>query len=211
MPARPRSPTRRRSSAALTPDRRSSTSRSTPSAWGSRARLRSSRASGRTRSWPQRSGSDSPCASGGTPSRCARAAPRSSSARCGAASRTRRSTPYRAFFQATRTGRDPDVLADGRAGGRRGPAGDRRATGAGRTCHPRLPFADWDACRPALDRLGAVLVAGCRDAVAARQLGFVPTHGVPAALEMARGLGGGRPRDRLPALATLLPAPRRYG
>jgi hypothetical protein len=39
-----------------------------------------------------------------------------------------------------------------------------------------------------------VLVAGCRDSVAARQLGFVPTHGVPAALEMARGLAGGTPR-----------------
>jgi hypothetical protein len=102
-------------------------------------------------------------------------------------------TPYRAFFQATRTGRDPEVLA----AAERTVAADPRAIDAyraGRTCHPRLPFADWDACRPALDRLGAVLVAGCRDSVAARQLGFVPTHGVPAALEMARGLGGGRPR-----------------
>ena len=57
-----------------------------------------------------------------------------------------------------------------------------------------LPFADWDSCRPALDRLGAVLVAGCRDSAAARQLGFVPTHGVSAALEMARGLAGGAHR-----------------
>ncbi len=102
-------------------------------------------------------------------------------------------TPYRAFFQATRAGRDPEVLAEAE----RAAAADPRALNgyrAGRTCHPRLPFADWDACRPALDRLGAVLVAGCRDAVAARQLGFVPTHGVAAALEMARGLGGGKPR-----------------
>jgi lactate racemase-like protein len=102
-------------------------------------------------------------------------------------------TPYRAFFQATRTGRDPDLLA----AAERAAASDPRAIEAyraGRTCHPRLPFADWDACRPALDRLGAVLVAGCRDAVAARQLGFVPTHGVAAALDMARGLGGGEPR-----------------
>jgi len=53
-----------------------------------------------------------------------------------------------------------------------------------------VTFADWDACRPALDRLGAVLVAGCRDSAAARQLGFVPTHGISAAFEMARGLGG---------------------
>jgi len=98
-------------------------------------------------------------------------------------------TPYRAFFQASRTSRDPAILAEAELAA----ASDPRAIEAyraGRTCHPRLPFADWDACRPALDRLGAVVVAGCRDAVAARQLGFVPTHGVSAALEMARGLAG---------------------
>jgi hypothetical protein len=101
--------------------------------------------------------------------------------------------PYRAFFHATRGSRDPAVLAEAE----RAAAADPRAVQAyraGRTCHPRLPFADWDACRPALDRLGAVLVAGCRDSVAARQLGFVPTHGVAAALEMARGLAGGSSR-----------------
>jgi Lactate racemase N-terminal domain len=97
--------------------------------------------------------------------------------------------PYRAFFQATRTGRDPATLAEAE----RAAAADPRAIEAyraGRTCHPRRPFADWNDCRPALDRLGAVLVAGCRDATAARQLGFVPTHGVSAAFEMARGLCG---------------------
>jgi lactate racemase-like protein len=100
--------------------------------------------------------------------------------------------PYRTFFQATRAGRDAELLADAE----RAAAADPRAIRAyreGRTCHPRLPFADWDACRPALERLGAVVVAGCRDAVAARQLGFVPTHGVTAALEMAHGLAGGPP------------------
>lgn len=97
--------------------------------------------------------------------------------------------PYRAFFQAARTGREAATLADAE----RQVATDPRAIEAyrvGRTCHPRLPFADWDACGPALDRLGAVLVAGCRDATAARLLGFVPTHGISAAFEMARGLGG---------------------
>jgi hypothetical protein len=97
--------------------------------------------------------------------------------------------PYRAFFQATRVGRESAALVEAE----REAAADPRAIEAyrvGRTCHPRLPFADWDACRPALDRLGAVLIAGCRDAVAARQLGFVPTHGISAAFEMARGLGG---------------------
>jgi Lactate racemase N-terminal domain len=97
--------------------------------------------------------------------------------------------PYRTFFQATRAGRETALLAEAE----RAVAADPRAIQAyreGRTCHPRLPFADWDACRPALDRL----VAGCRDAVAARQLGFVPTHGVAAALEIARGLAGASPR-----------------
>jgi len=101
--------------------------------------------------------------------------------------------PYRAFFQALRGGRDPETLAEAE----RQASVDPRAIEAyraGRTCHPRLPFADWEACRPALRRLGAVLVAGCRDSAAARQLGFVPTHGVAAALGMARGVAGGNPR-----------------
>ena len=34
----------------------------------------------------------------------------------------------------------------------------------------------------------------CRDATAARQLGFVPTHAVGAALEMATEVAGGSPR-----------------
>jgi hypothetical protein len=35
-----------------------------------------------------------------------------------------------------------------------------------------------------------VLVAGCRDAVAARQFGFVPTRSIGAALAMARARAG---------------------
>jgi hypothetical protein len=96
--------------------------------------------------------------------------------------------PYRAFFHATRVGRDPRVLADAE----RAAAVDPRAIAAyrdGGTVHPLLPFRDWNACQPALGRLGAVLVAGAGDAVTVRQLGFVPVHGVGAALEMARGQG----------------------
>ena len=98
--------------------------------------------------------------------------------------------PYRTVFQALRTGpREPEELADAE----RAAASDARAL-AGyrnrRTCHPLLPFADWAGCAPALGRLGAVIVAGCRDSVAARQLGFVPAHGIGAALEMARGRHG---------------------
>jgi hypothetical protein len=37
-----------------------------------------------------------------------------------------------------------------------------------------------------------VLIAGCRDATAARQLGFVPTHSLGAALDIARGSGAQR-------------------
>jgi hypothetical protein len=101
--------------------------------------------------------------------------------------------PYRAFFAATRYGREPDELAGAEAAA----SVDERALDAyrsGRACHPLLPFADWAACAPALRRLGAVLVAGCRDAVAARQLGFVPTHGVGAALAMAEGRAERQPR-----------------
>jgi Lactate racemase N-terminal domain len=103
--------------------------------------------------------------------------------------------PYRAFFQALRTigSSAPEALADAE----REAATDERARLAyreGRTCHPLLPFRDWQACRPALDRLGAVLVAGCRDAAAARQLGFVPTHGIGAALAMAQGRAEKEPR-----------------
>jgi hypothetical protein len=96
--------------------------------------------------------------------------------------------PYRTFFHATRAGRDPRVLADAE----RASANDIRAIEAyrsGRTVHPLLPFRDWNGCQPALGRLGAVLVAGAGDAAAVRQLGFVPVHGVHAALEMARGQG----------------------
>jgi hypothetical protein len=98
--------------------------------------------------------------------------------------------PYRAVFQALRAGsREPKELADAE----RAVAADERALAGyrqGRTCHPLLPFADWAGCSPALGRVGAVVVAGCRDAVAARQLGFVPAHGIGAALEMARGRHG---------------------
>lgn len=101
--------------------------------------------------------------------------------------------PYRVFFGATRHGPDPEGLE--RAA--RQAAVEPRALEAyreGRSCHPLLPFADWAACQPALGRLGAVLVAGCRDATAARQLGFVPTHAVGAALDMARGRAGAEGR-----------------
>jgi lactate racemase-like protein len=101
--------------------------------------------------------------------------------------------PYRAIFQAARFGREQEELAEAE----RLAATDERALAgyrAGRTCHPLLPFADWEGCAPALGRVGAVLVAGCRDAVAARQLGFVPARGLGPALELARGRAGGDAR-----------------
>ncbi len=53
---------------------------------------------------------------------------------------------------------------------------------------------DWESAAPVLRRAGRVIVAGCRDAGAARALGFVPSHNVATALEMARGVAGGSHR-----------------
>ena len=117
-------------------------------------------------------------------------------------------TPYRAFFQASRTSRDVRLLAEAE----RAAAADPRAIEAyraGRTCHPRLPFADWDACQPVLDRLGR----GGRRRLPRRGRG-------PAARLRPHPRRHGRPRDgarprrrltpnRVPALAALLPAARR--
>jgi hypothetical protein len=101
--------------------------------------------------------------------------------------------PYTAMFNALRATETPDELAVVE----RVTARDEQALReyrAGRTCHPLLPYADWAACRPARSRLGRVIVAGCRDAAAARTLGFVPSHGVGSALEMAHGVAGGHAR-----------------
>jgi Lactate racemase N-terminal domain len=101
--------------------------------------------------------------------------------------------PYRPFFAATRLGPDASALAEAE----RRAAVDSRGLAAyrtGRSCHPLLPFSDWDACSPAIGRLGRVIVAGCRDHAAARQLGFVPTHGIGAALTMVRGWSERPPR-----------------
>jgi hypothetical protein len=100
--------------------------------------------------------------------------------------------PYRTFFRDA-SPRDESSLADTE----RRLASDEAAIAdyrRGRTCHPLLPFAEWAACGPAIANAGTVLVAGCRDAVAARQLGFVPTHGLGPALEMADGVAGGNAR-----------------
>jgi hypothetical protein len=99
-------------------------------------------------------------------------------------------SPYRTFFNAlralgSRAATEPLELAVVE----RAAASDGRAIAEyrnGRACHPVQPFADWAACLPAVERLGAVLVAGCRDALAARQFGFVPTRSLGAALAMAQ-------------------------
>jgi hypothetical protein len=88
-------------------------------------------------------------------------------------------TPYRAamFQNEEEAAQDERALADYRAG---------------HACHPLQPFLERSASDAVAQRLGAVLVAGCRDAQAARQLGLVPVHGLNAALEMARGRGARR-------------------
>ena len=97
--------------------------------------------------------------------------------------------PYRVLFAA---------LRDGTSGARLGAeealaARDRRALAAyrsGAAPHPRLPFAEWESCTETLRRAGCVIVAGCRDAGAARALGLVPSHNAATALAMARGISG---------------------
>ena len=109
--------------------------------------------------------------------------------------------PYRTFFTAlrslgSRAASEPGELA----GPERAAAADLRAVEeyrAGRACHPLLPFTDWAACLPAMERLGSVLVAGCRDALAARQFGFVPTRSLPAAMAMASARTGEQGRTAL--------------
>jgi hypothetical protein len=100
--------------------------------------------------------------------------------------------PYRSLLDALGS-QMPDAFATAEAAA----AADERGLGdyrSGRTCHPLLPFADWAGCTPALSRLGRVIVAESRDAVAARTLGFVPSHSVSSALEMAHGVAGGHAR-----------------
>ena len=103
--------------------------------------------------------------------------------------------PYRDFFRAIR-GLAANDLALVRAAELEA-ARDERALDAyrsGRAHHPLLPYADWTSCGPALARLGSVLIAGCRDHDAARALGFVPTHGFGAALQMAQARAETTPR-----------------
>ncbi len=97
--------------------------------------------------------------------------------------------PYAAMFRALRSAREADELLEAE----RTAAADEAALDAyraGKACHPLLPYADWAGCAPALGRLGRVLVAGSRDAAAARAFGFVPTRSIGSALEMVRGLSG---------------------
>ncbi|HET7573225.1 MAG TPA: lactate racemase domain-containing protein [Gaiellaceae bacterium] len=97
--------------------------------------------------------------------------------------------PYRAFFHATRFGRDPQALAEAEQAAAADPRALERYR-AGRSVHPLLPFRDWNACQPALDRLGAVFAAGAQEAGVVRQLGFVPVRHVGAALDLVRGQAG---------------------
>jgi hypothetical protein len=99
--------------------------------------------------------------------------------------------PYRALYADSRTAGDSGAMRDAEATA----MADQRSIAAyraGHACHPLQPFVEWRACDAPAHRLGAVLVAGCRDAQSARQLGFVPVHGLGAAIEMARGRGARR-------------------
>jgi Lactate racemase N-terminal domain len=113
----------------------------------------------------------------------------------------RAQAPYAALFAALREGGGRRLEAFEAAAAR-----DRRALAAyanGTAPHPRLPFDDWESCRDVLERAGRVIVAGCRDAGAARALGLVPSHNPSTALAMARGLAG----EVTPRMGVLLGPP----
>jgi hypothetical protein len=100
-------------------------------------------------------------------------------------------TPYRALFADPRTARDHGAMRDAE----RAATADERLVAdyrAGQAVHPLQPFLEWSACDATANRVGDVLIAGCRDATAARQLGFIPVHALGAALSMARGAGARR-------------------
>lgn len=101
--------------------------------------------------------------------------------------------PYSAFFDAVRKSRHASDIAESEAQAALDFDGIT-AYRNGQAPHPLLPYADWASCAPALARLGRVIVAGCRDAGAARALGFIPSHSHSAALEMAYGVADGRAR-----------------
>ena len=101
--------------------------------------------------------------------------------------------PYRNLFHVLREGATDENIAAARASAGTDPKA-LVAYRQGRAPHPLLPYVDWASCAPALARAGRVLVAGCRDAGAARALGLVPTHNIPTAFEMARGVAGGTHR-----------------
>jgi hypothetical protein len=97
--------------------------------------------------------------------------------------------PYRALFAALRDDRAPGALVEAEQAAAR----DRRAIAAyraGRAPHPLLPYADWAGCSPALQLAGRVIVGACRDAGAAKALGFVPSHSAATAIQMAREMAG---------------------
>ena len=186
-----------------------STSRSTRSGRRSRGRRRTSRASGRTRSRPPHSGSGSRSGSGATRSRSRDGGHGDPAPRLPAAlRRPRRSAVPRALPGAARRPR-PDGARRGRARGRRRPAGARRPTARA------APATR--CCRTSTGRVPTRRSTGsarCSSPAAATrrrpaQLGFVPAHGVGAALTMARGTRSGRARIGFLARAAVLPAPRR--
>jgi hypothetical protein len=100
-------------------------------------------------------------------------------------------SPYRALFFDPRSARDSDAMREAERAATDDTAAIRDYR-AGRAVHPLQPFVEWSACDATAHRLGAVLVAGCRDSAAARQLGLVPVHSLAAALDMARGRGAER-------------------
>ena len=102
--------------------------------------------------------------------------------------------PYRDLLAAARAGDLTASEADA--------ARDERALKAyrdGRACHPLLPYREWDGCRHAIRRLGAVVVAG-RPRRAGRPRARLRAH----ARDGAGADDGLRPRSDAPRVGFLV-------
>ena len=129
--------------------------------------------------------------------------------------RARHADPYRAPSTRSATA----ATAADLAAGEQAAATDARALAAyraGRACHPLLPYADWAAAGPRSTGSARSSSPAAATHQAARTLGFVPTHGIAAALEMAHGRAGGDARigfllapPYFPLAGRSRPSPRR--
>ena len=109
--------------------------------------------------------------------------------------------PYRAFFAALRDANGGGGPGGGRGGGRRTTSARSRRTGAATRATRCSRMSTGAAAHRRSTGSAPCWSPGSRDASVARTLGFVPTHGLRAALAMAEG------RADRPLRLAVLPSP----